>query len=277
MKKLFNLIVIATSLFSFGCEPIEDRMELGSAITAEQLELSATPLMVNGKRSNKIIVDNKSQVLSSWDYGVGVSQRKSDTVLMVSTGENEIIFTGLNADGSKISKSVKVTIDELTFPVPPEWGFLTNGSERTWKWDETKPAVWGNGGYLGSLGPAWWTLKENDIHGQAANEGVGAKMTLSLRGAKLTKIKADGTTEVGTFSFDMTKKLNMENGDQWSIGKLTTKGVTVLCGKSPNEGNGPVYAYDIIVINGNELVLAYPETGVGAWGTAWFWAFRSTD
>ncbi len=260
-----------------GCEPIEDRMDLGGAITADQLDISATPLIVNGKKSNKVIVNNKSAVTSSWDYGIGVTQRKSDTVLMVTTGESEIIFTGLNPDGSKISKTVKVNVDELTFPVPPEWGFLTNGSTRTWKWDETKPAVWGNGGYLGNLGPAWWTLKEADIHGQAANEGVGAKMTLSLRGAKLTKVKSNGTTEVGTFSFDMTKKLTMENGDQWSIGKLTTKGVTVLCGKSPNEGNAPVYSYDIIVINDNELVLAYPEPGAGPWGTAWFWAFRSID
>lgn len=276
MKNLIYIIIFSVSLLFFqGCEPIEDRMELGSAITAEQLDISATLVTVNGKASNKAVVNNNSPVLSSWDYGTGVTQKKTDTVLLVSTGENEIIFTGLNADGSKISKSLKVKVDELTFPVPLEWGMLTDGKDKTWVWDTTKPAVWGNGGYMGNDGPAWWTLKESDINGQAAGEGTGAKMVFSLRGAKLTKVKSDGKSETGSFSFDMTKKITLDNGTIWAKGKLTTKGVTVLCGKSPNEGGAPVYEYDILIINGKELVLAYPEPGVGPWGTAWFWNFKA--
>ena len=276
MKHLIKYIICSIAVLSLlSCEPIEDRMELGNAITAEQLDITATAVVVNGKKSNKVVLNNNSPVLSSWDYGIGVTQKKTDTVLLVATGENEIIFTGLNADGSKINKSVKVSVDELTFEVPLEWGFFTGGTERTWKWDTTKPAVWGNGGYMGSDGPAWWTLKETDIDGQAANEGVGAKMIFSLRGAKLTKVKANGQTEVGSFSFDMNKKITLENGTVWAKGKLTTKGVTVLCGKSPNEGGAPVYEYDILVINNEQIVLSYPEPGVGAWGTAWFWNFKA--
>lgn len=276
MKNLIYIIIFSVSLLILqGCEPIEDRMELGSAITADQLDISATLIIVNGKASNKAVVNNNSPVLSSWDYGTGITQKKTDTVLLVSTGENEIIFTGLNADGSKISKSLKVKVDELTFPVPLEWGMLTDGKDKTWVWDTTKPAVWGNGGYMGNDGPAWWTLKESDINGQAAGEGTGAKMVFSLRGAKLTKVKSDGKSETGSFSFDMTKKITLDNGTVWAKGKLTTKGVTVLCGKSPNEGGAPVYEYDILIINGKELVLAYPEPGVGAWGTAWFWNFKA--
>lgn len=276
MKNLIYIIIFSVSLLILqGCEPIEDRMELGSAITADQLDISATLITVNGKASNKAVVNNNSPVLSSWDYGTGITQKKTDTVLLVSTGENEIIFTGLNADGSKISKSLKVKVDELTFPVPLEWGMLTDGKDKTWVWDTTKPAVWGNGGYMGNDGPAWWTLKESDINGQAAGEGTGAKMVFSLRGAKLTKVKSDGKSETGSFSFDMTKKITLDNGTVWAKGKLTTKGVTVLCGKSPNEGGAPVYEYDILIINGKELVLAYPEPGVGAWGTAWFWNFKA--
>ncbi len=276
MRKIITYASLCfLSLLVFACEPMEDRMELGNAITADQLEITAVPIIVNGKKSNKVVLDNKSPVLSSWDFGVGSTQKKTDTVLLVTTGTNEILFTGLNPEGTKITKKIDVTVDELTFPVPLEWGYLTDGSERTWKWDETAPAVWGNGGYMGNSAPAWWTLKETDINGQVAGEGVGAKMTFSLRGAKLTKLKSTGAKEQGEFSFDMTKIVKLDDGTTWAKGKLTTRGITVLCGISPNEGNAPVYQYDIIILNNEKMILSYAEPGAGPWGTAWFWVFRA--
>jgi len=276
MKKILQLLL---SLFIIhgliSCDPLEDRLNIGSAITESELQVSAVPVIVNGKKSNKVVLDNKSPVLSNWDYGTGISLRKSDTVLLVSTGKNEIIFTGLNANGTKINKTISVDVDELTFPVPLEWGYLTDGSEKEWVWDTDQPAVWGNGGYMASEGPAWWTLKESDIDGQAKNEGTGAKMVFSLRGAQLTKVKSNGETEKGTYSFDMTKIIKLDNGQVWAKGKLTTKGVTVLCGKSPNEGNSPVYEYDILMLDNNRMILCYGEAGVGPWGTAWFWVFKA--
>lgn len=267
------LLIMAVS----ACEPIEDRMEMGGAINAEQLDITATLIQVDGKNSNKVALDNRSPVLSNWDYGTGTTQRKTDTVLLVTEGENEIIFTGLNPDGTKITKTLTVNVDELTFPVPLEWGYLTGGSERTWVWDDTQPAVWGNGGYMGDSAPAWWPVPVSDIDGQAAGEGIGAKMAFSLRGAKLTKVKADGEEQVGGFSFDMTKVITLDNGAVWAKGKLTTKGVTVLCGKSPNEGDAPVYEYDILLLDDGRMVLSYAAPGANPWDEAWFWVFRATD
>src|SRR5690606_29382658 len=172
-----------------ACDPIENRLDIGGAISAEQLTISATPVVINGKNSNKVVLENKSPVLSSWDYGVGVTQKKTDTVLLVVTGENEIIFTGLNPDGTKITKTLSVQVDELTYEVPLEWGYLTGGSEKEWVWDDTQPGVWGNGGYMGDVAPAWWVLPIDQIDGQAPGEGEGAKMVFSLGGAKLTKVK----------------------------------------------------------------------------------------
>ncbi|MGV3762035.1 hypothetical protein [Parapedobacter sp.] len=258
-----------------ACEPIEDRMEMSGAITAEQLDVTATLIQVDGKNSNKVALDNRSPVLSSWNYGTGVTQRKTDTVLLVTTGENKIEFTGLNADGTKVTKTLTVHVDELTFDVPLEWGYLTGGSEKTWVWDDSQPAVWGNGGYLGSRKPEWWMLSVADIDGQAPGEGDGASMVFALSGSRLTKVKSNGDTEAGTFSFDMTKITTLDNGDVWAKGKLTTRGVTVLCGKSPDEGSAPVYEYDILIINGDQLVLSYAPPGTGAWGAAYFWVFRA--
>ena len=49
----------------------------------------------------------------------------------------------------------------------------------------------------------------------------------------------------------------------------------MLCGKSPNEGNAPVYSYDILKLDDQKMVLAYPEPKSKAWETAWFWMFRA--
>ena len=275
-----RLILYAGLLFTatyMACDPIEDRLSIGGAISADQLAVTATPVVVDGKNSNKVVLNNESPVLSSWDYGVGVTQKKTDTVLLVVTGQNEITFTGLNPDGSKISKTLSVQVDELTYDVPLEWGYLTGGSEKEWVWDDTQPGVWGNGGYMGNVAPAWWILPVGDIDGQAAGEGAGAKMVFSLNGAKLTKVKSNGETETGSFSFDLNKVITLDNGDVWAKGKLTTNGVTVLCGISPNEGNAPVYEYDILLLDDGRMALSYPEPGAGPWGTAWFWMFRAAD
>ncbi|WP_262246835.1 hypothetical protein [Parapedobacter soli] len=277
MKRFIIYIALLVTTAYTACDPIENRLDIGGAITAEELNITATPIVVGGKNSNKVVLDNKSPVLSSWDYGVGVTQKKTDTVLLVVTGENEITFTGLNADGTKITKTLNVQIDELTYEVPLEWGYLTGGSEKEWTWDVNQSGVWGNGGYMGNNAPAWWVLPVDQIDGQAPGEGAGAKMIFSLSGAKLTKVKADGSTQTGTFSFDLTKVITLDNGDVWAKGKLSTKGVTVLCGISPNEGGAPVYEYDILLLDNGNMVLSYPEPGVGPWGTAWFWMFSAVD
>ncbi|MFC3199834.1 hypothetical protein ACFOET_19605 [Parapedobacter deserti] len=275
--RIYSLWVMMLALVYSGCEPIEERMAMGGGITADQLNITATPVVVDGQNSNKIVLDNKSPVLSSWDFGVGTTARKTDTVLLVTTGENEIIFTGLNPDGTKITKTLTVRVDELSFEVPLEWGYLTGGTEREWIWDDTQPAVWGNGGYLASTKPEWWMVPIGDINGQAPGEGPGAKMVFSLRGAMLTKVKADGQEEAGFFSFNMARTTTQDDGTIWAKGKLTTRGVTVLCGKSPDEGNAPVYEYDILVLDDDRMVLSYAPPGSGAWDPAFFWVFRAVE
>ncbi|WP_134088497.1 hypothetical protein [Olivibacter sp. XZL3] len=278
MKRFIAYIIVLIAGLPFiGCDPMEDRLGIGGAITAEQLDISATPIVIDGKNTNKVVLDNRSPVLSSWDFGVGTSSKKTDTALLVVTGQNEITFTGRNPDGTEVVKTLNVNVDELYFDVPLEWGYLTGGSEKEWVWDDTQPAVWGNGGYITNASPAWWTLQIADIDDQAPNEGAGAKMIFSIRGATFTKVKSDGSTETGTFTFDMTKTITQDDGTVWAKGKLTLKGATVLCGKSPNEGGAPVYEYDILLLDDGSMALSYPEPGAGAGGTAWFWMFRASE
>ena len=106
-----NKSIICSLLFAavlVACDPIEDRQPMGNAITAEQLNITATPVVVNGKNSNKIVLENHSPVLSLWDYGLGTTNRAYDEILLVLTGENKITFTGLNPDGTRITKELTV-------------------------------------------------------------------------------------------------------------------------------------------------------------------------
>ncbi|MDD4605851.1 MAG: hypothetical protein PHH10_06070 [Dysgonamonadaceae bacterium] len=269
-KAILYISMLLMVLFA-ACEPVENRLSMGDPISAEQLDLSVTPIMVDGKRSNKVVMENHSPVMSSWNYGVGVSQKMTDTVLLVITGDNNIIFTGLNPDGSTITKTITVNVEELTFPVPEEWGYLCGDGEKEWVWAETGP--WGNGGYLASFAPAWWIVDHDGIEGQVEGEGPNTSMIFSINGASLTKNRNDGTTDTGSFSFDMSKKKVTSGGVLWAIGQFKTVGTTILCGISPDEGKVPVNTFDILVLTEDRLVLAYAPAGTGEWGTAYFWVF----
>jgi hypothetical protein len=257
-----------------ACSPLEDRNELTGSITADQLNISAVPEIRDGVNSNYVILNSDGNpCLSSWDYGSGTLIGTGGRVQLLLTGDNDIIYTGLNPDGSKITKTLVVHVDR-TYDVPQEWAFFCGSGEKTWKWDDQAPSVWGNGGYLSNVGPGWWTVQVGDMEGQTPGEGAGASMTFSLKGASLTKNKSDGSSESGSFSFDMSSTTMNAGGDAlWAIGKLNTSRVTVLSGRN---GDGVlVYNYDILKLTDTEMALGWPEPGATAWGTAWYWIFRA--
>ncbi|MCC8198209.1 MAG: hypothetical protein LIP06_06440 [Tannerellaceae bacterium] len=267
-KSILYLFMVAVACIA--CEPIEDRQSAGGAITADQLDISATPVVVDGKNSNRIILENKSPVLSQWDYGNGLSTRAYDEVDVVVMGDLIVTFTGLNADGTKITKELPIRVDELSFEVPAAWGYLCGNSSKEWSWDTTQPTdtedgtpnVWGNGEYKSHMAPAWWKPGLSSIDSQATGEGEGAYMVFSLSGAKLTKYKNDGTVEEGSFSFDMNETTEGNDGSIWGIGKLST--TNLLIGRGAAE-------YDILILDDEQLVLA---EDVGE-GVAYFWMFRA--
>jgi len=276
MKKsiIYSLILVLAAFYA--CDPIELRDSNDAPITADELQVSATAVVVNGVNSNKVVLKNSSPVLSEWNYGIGTSLKSEDTVTLVVVGTTNIGFTGLNPDGSYITKELPVVVDELVYPVDPQWGYLCGSGERTWVWDDTDgQAVWGNGGYLGCSAPCWWTVSKADMAGQDPTYGSDGYMVFSLNGASLTKSNADGSTQaVGSFSFNMNKTTDDGNGNLWGKGKLTTKNVTVLAGFQPNGGGADINEYDILQLDNDKLTLGWPEPGAGSWGTAWFWMFK---
>lgn len=282
MKKsiIYAFCILAIALVA--CEPIEERDSIGGAISADKLDVKATPIIVNGKNGNMVILENHSPVLSAWNCGGAVSSKSYDTVMVVKTGSIDVAFTGLNPDGTKITKNFTIQVDVLS-TLPTEYknlfGDPSQGiTSKKYVWDETAGAVWGNGGYLGNTSPGWWTNDKAAMDKEDADYGSEGYMIFDLNGMTLKKSNAAGTkTETGTASLDLSSKKLDGNGAVWASAKLITKNVTVLKGVAPNGGNAPVYDYDILKLSDSKLVLAWPEPGSGAWGTAWFWMFRKAD
>lgn len=278
MKKSIIFSMLVGTAMLIACDPIEDRDTMSGAITADQLKLSATPIIKEGVKSNYIELNSEGNAcLTSWDYGYGAPLTTTKGIVKVMmAGDNEIVYNGMNADGTIIKKTLIVHVDKL-FDVEPEWAvFCGDKGTKTWVWDEVMGTPWGNGGYKGNTTPGWWTNNIDAIETQAIEKGYPAdgkngSMVFSLKGARITK--ADGT--FGSFSFKMDKKTLLDDGSVWAIGKLYTKSINVLLGIQPNDGNKVINEYDILKLDADHLYLACPEAGVGAWGACWFWCFRA--
>jgi hypothetical protein len=271
-----------------ACEPVSDKYSIGDIYTAEQLDISISPIVVNGKQSNKIILKNNTPILGEWNYGTGVSRLPIDTILILRKGNVNITFNGLNADGSKITKTQSVTVEELSFAVPPEWEYLCGPTgEKEWIWDETYEAVWAESGYRVDFLPDdpewwWWAMTPADLDDGEYFEpgyGEGASMTFSIvENTVFSKISGDGDlSETGSFSLDMSKITYAEDEETvWARGKLYLYGSTILCGKVPTndyEIMVPVYEFDIITLNEDILVLAAIPPDPNPWW-AYFWFFK---
>ncbi|MDF9831424.1 hypothetical protein [Parabacteroides sp. PF5-6] len=284
MKKI-GLLLIATG-FLFACDPVEERMDMGTMTVTEAdlAKVTATPVMRDSEenpgtqvRSNYIHLNSEGiAALSSWFYGTGTFTGTNGVVQVVVPGRQTLTFTALGPDGTKLTRDIEIEVDEC-FDVAPQWGYLCGTGSRVWTWNEDESgAVWGNGGYIGNTAPGWWTVSIDDVGGQVAGEGKGATMEFSVVGSSFTKTRTDGSQQNGSFKFSYTGDDVVMNGDAvWAEGTLTINGASVLVGINPNAGNAPYDTYHILRLNDQYMNLCAPEPGAGSWGTAWFWQFKA--
>lgn len=136
----------------------------------------------------------------------------------------------------KDCKTLTVQVDAL-YDVEPEWALFAVqpcGKDPGYGTMLPDPVSGGNGGLKG-LCCSLLVGCLSGINGQAPREGAGASMTFTIAGARLIKNYNDGTSVQGSFTFDMSKIILDDGGNVWAKGKLNTKNVTVLCGKSPTK------------------------------------------
>jgi hypothetical protein len=273
MKKRILYLIAGVVFVVWSCTPIEDRQEAGPVVPASEFQYTITQDPTN---DYIVYLNNETpKVMFSWDYSWGITRKQQDTVKLLVPGVYTIKITATTAGGIVTDeKSVTVTKAMPGVFTEPEWTSLTNlVAGKTWIWDDTQAAPWGNGGYRGCTAPCWWAVSKTDLDGR----GVGAdEMTFDLNGGKNLTLTAASTPAAykgvtkGSFelSFDVARA-------GWDVGKLTTTNVTVINGIQVNFSNQIENNFYILKLTDSQLVLSAPEPGVtGDWGTAWFWMFK---
>jgi hypothetical protein len=213
MKRIILYIALFAAVFA-ACDPIEDRDTLSGVVSQENLQLSADPIVVDGRNSNEVIVENNSPILSRWISDRSQIESAYATVLFDNVGTKEVQFVGLNGNGSKVEDNLSVQIDTMTnlpADVKTRLGIKYNADGSV---DETsKPYFWGNASYAEGVD------YNIDVVQEVAADGTpGNKLTLSCDAPYLcdwTFGDAKGNknrlelfvTSLGTFtlSLDLTK------------------------------------------------------------------------
>lgn len=273
MKKRLLYLLGGIALLTVTCTPIENREEAGPIVPASDFVYTITNDPVN---DYILYLENKTpEVMFSWDYAWGVSRKQHDTVRMLVPGTYTVNITALTSGGIvTTTKSVTVTMSDPSAFQEPEWTYLTNlANGKTWIWDDTKPAPWGNGGYMGCSAPCWWAVSKADLDGR----GVGSdQMKFDLNGGRNLTLTAASVPWAGT----TTGSFNLSFGSTsatpgWDMGKLTVSNTAIINGILVNNSNMVSDNFYILKLTANEFVVSINEPGqTWAWGTAWFWMFK---
>jgi hypothetical protein len=273
MKKRLLYLIGGVAFLIGSCTPIENRQEAGPVVPAADFDFTIT----NDATDDYILYldNNTPEVMFSWDYIWGVTRKQTDTVKMLVPGNYSVKITATTAGGIvTTTKDITVTKADPTAFQEPEWTYLTNlAVGKTWVWDNTQPAPWGNGGYRGCSAPCWWAVNMADIIGR----GVGSdEMIFDLNGGRNLTLTAASVPAsyagVTKGAFDLNFTVGRAG---WDIGKLSTTNVTIINGIQVNSGDAIEDEFYILKLTDSQLVLSAPEPGVtGDWGTAWFWMFK---
>lgn len=117
LKSIYGLMLVMGGVFA-ACEPSTVDGPSGWS-TPEDLNLSATPVVVDGKNSNQILVKNESPINSQWVTkqlveGDVLSTFSEGTVYVTQLGEQQITFKGFNG-GEMVEQTLTVQVDTISY------------------------------------------------------------------------------------------------------------------------------------------------------------------
>lgn len=260
MKKLILAVLTFLTIgIVAGCDPLIEEGPAPTAVNVGDFQSTINQVIVNGKKSNRFVCDTKSAVSVKWTDSVINYTGSHAVITMFATGNQSITVTGRNQDGSTFTKDFQVTVEEKSFPVPPEYEYLCGSNQKTWTWQEEK--CFGNGGNTGT-GPEWWVLNPADVTEQCKGkklpaDGLGATMTFTLKGLKIKKTTADQQVSAGTIKLDLES--NKANNAERGLGALRLSGANIPCGYDFNGNLQPWPEYNIISLTPDKMVLAARE------------------
>lgn len=87
-------------------------------VTAENVDAKVTPVVVNGKNTNRIVIENHSPITSQWSAdqlaeNAVTSSKAYDTIYVTKLGENTVTMHCKNL-GNDFTKDFKVNVDEIS-------------------------------------------------------------------------------------------------------------------------------------------------------------------
>lgn len=263
-----------------ACDPIKDVQGVGTVLTsADQIQATVTCEKDGTSNSNKILVHCTSPVLCKWTDAFSSAVGTETSLLALGVGVDTVTLTAVNNDGTILSKKYAVKIEKMTYPVPPQYGYLTGATgSKTFVWapDNTYTAssyFWGNGSAATNMAPSWWGRSLKDYKEEVKIPiDINGTMTFDFAGLKYTKVE-NGVTTHGTFGLDMTKS---DARYPLCVGQMYFHGTSILHGISQNDNQKDVYTFWITKLTADELILMYPTEGApqNTYPEGWFWVFK---
>lgn len=295
-----------------SCDPIKDEKDFDiNTVTASELEncISFTQTDADG---NAAADGNYFTYVTSPATQVVIFNYLSDgseNQLARGTSGSFSIRPKRGSDPSQtfyvrvIGSDLSETTIEKTYTVfvqqelDPEIRLLASDSygSKTWKWDGSigDGEVWGNMGYCGGSGAdvalsgngKWWGVKsEEDFLTQLTHTEDGAYhndgdvensyMVFTDEGI-LTSYDKNGDV-IRTSSYTVE---GYDASAEWRKGLL--KATAILWPYEINSGGNIPGEYEIVYLTADKMCLVYPDGGayggLGSWGEASFWHFKSAD
>lgn len=120
MKKIL-LTMSSLALMLTACDPSVDDISGGfdNKVTAESVQASVAPVVVNGKATNRIVVENHSPITCQWKADQLIEAQISsanayDTIYVTKLGANTVTMICHNLYG-EFTKDFTVNVEEITY------------------------------------------------------------------------------------------------------------------------------------------------------------------
>ncbi len=272
MKKVLYSLLAVAGLFLTACDPSEiNPGEPCVPVTAETFKYTVTPVMQDGKVTNRVLLETQSPVTCSWNNEVATVVGNSVTTTLFHTGANEITVHVINQDGSTFDKVFTVNVDVMAYEVDELYGIFTNNTTKTWEF--TKYGVtWGDptaesdfSMYTDAEVVGWSDALGLD------KEYIGSTMKLSLKGTTLTLYNAEGKElSKGTFNF-VRATAGESLSPSCTIAHFTTVGTFI---PFANPWWGPATCFtqlELFYASEDKIIFTFND------GNIWCWVFEARD
>jgi hypothetical protein len=240
-KIIFLEALLLSALMGACLEPEEKRDDMNmNPVTISESDFSVTQ---NPSSENEVILESYlNDAIPFWNYGMGISYKVKDTVIIPFAGNYWIKYYAYTKSGPAVD-SVNVIIEnnDPVYFSDPSWELISNTTNgKKWVMPDNPPGgwIWGCAG-MDSPYPVWWGMTKAETLAEPTLE-AGDTVYFDLNGGfNIRILHSDGSVNSGIWSWSPAS------------GKLTMNGVSMPL--SARAGVEP--SYQVMKLTGDELCL----------------------